>query len=76
MRTCGRSRVRVKVCWGDAAERTDLHFVITGPRGGHRAGFFVRLDDLLAELARLGAWEQLGIPVKERKDGTENRGSA
>lgn len=65
MRTCGRSRVRVKVRWGDA-EHTDLHFVITGPKGGHRAGFFVRLDDLLAELSGLGVWEQLGIPVKER----------
>lgn len=57
------ARVRVKVNWYDEA-KTILHFTITGPRGGHKAGFYVRLTDLLAELSRLGVWEQLGIPVK------------
>lgn len=65
MRTIqGESVVRVSVKWASREHRA-LHFLITGPRGGTRAGFIVRLDDLFNELSRLGVWESIGIPVKK-----------
>lgn len=43
---------KVSVKWYDES-KTILHFIVTGPRGGHKAGFFVRHKDLLTELERL-----------------------
>lgn len=65
MRTIqGNSVVRVTVKWA-SREQEALHFLVTGPRGGTRAGFIVRLEDLFNELSRLGVWESIGIPVRE-----------
>lgn len=69
VRTLKPAHVCVKVNWYDDA-KTILHFTIAGPKGGHKAGFFVRLEDLLSELSRLGIWEQLGIPV--RREGGDD----
>jgi len=58
------AETKVNVKWYDD-EKTILHFIVTGPRGGHKAGFFVRYKDLLAQLGQLGVWELLGIPIKQ-----------
>ena len=64
MRTVqGDEVVRVSVKWYGEDHKA-LHFLVTGPRGGTRAGFIVRLRDLFDEFHRLGVWERIGIPVK------------
>ena len=65
MRTLGK--INVRVSWFDEA-RTILHFVATGPRRGHRAGFYVRLEDLLDEMKRLGIRERARILFDEAAD--------
>ncbi len=65
MRTIqGEDVVRVTVRWSDENHKA-LHFLVTGPRGGTRAGFVVRLRDLFEEFHRLGVWESIGIPIKK-----------
>ena len=62
MRTIqGSEVVRVTVEYDE--EKRAVHFLVTGPRGGTRAGFIVRLRDLFDELHRLGIW--IGIPNVE-----------
>ena len=68
MRTVqGSAVVRVAVKWADE-DHESLHFLVTGPRGGTRAGFIVHPADLFNELSRLGVWERfVGLDRLERK---------
>ena len=70
MKTPDTANASVRVRWYDDAH-TILHFIITGSRsrGGLRAGFFVRLNDLLDALNLLGVWEGLVIPIKGEMEG-------
>lgn len=60
-------RNKVTVKWADDQRTTrTLHFLVQGPQGGTRAGFFVHIKDLFAELEIMGAWAMIGIPTKSK----------